>query len=91
MKVKACIRSGECCKAAPCAYGRWNEDGTQCEFLVGAVAGEYNCGIYSDIVRDPSSVVSPAFGSGCCRSLFNQSRDRLVKVKYSGEIPYVEI
>lgn len=91
MKIKACVRSGACCRQAPCGFGKWNADKTQCEYLVGERPGEYSCGINDEIIKDPTSVDSPAFGSGCCQALFNESRDRVIKEKYSGVIPTVEV
>lgn len=91
MKVKACVRSGECCKASPCGFGHWNKERTQCTHLAGEKAGEHYCGIYEDIIKDPTSVVSPAFGSGCCRTLGNTARMDIIKEKYDGVIPTVEI
>lgn len=91
MKVKACVRSGECCKASPCGFGRWNSERTQCASLGGSTPGEYYCSLYEDIVKDPTSSVSPAFGSGCCRGLFNESRQKLINDKYLGKEQIIEV
>lgn len=90
MKVGSCVRSGECCHI-PCGFGKWNAEKTKCEYLVGGKPGEYSCGIYDEIIKDPTSEFSPAFGSGCCRTLFNESREKVIKEKYGGVIPTVEI
>lgn len=91
-----CVRCGECCKAAACAFGEWVEypkerqekpwdHAGQCKHLLplnicGTDITLYTCGIYDQIQQDPSSIVSPAFGAGCCRSLFNEARDRILEV-----------
>ncbi len=90
MEVAKCVRSGECCKI-PCGFGQWNTEKTMCEHLVGGKPGEYGCGIYDEIIKDPTSAVSPAFGSGCCRTLFNESRSMVIKERYGGAIPTIEI
>ena len=73
--AKACVNSGECCRVAPCGFGKWNVERTQCAHLT-----EDNlCGIAEEIVKDPSWEVSPAFGAGCCRPLFNEARNRILR------------
>jgi len=64
-----CLRSGFCCKQAPCPFGKWNEAKTQCEYLVGDEPGGYECGIYDEIVQQPGAELVPAFGAGCCSNL----------------------
>jgi len=91
MFVKACVNSGECCRAAPCGFGRWNADKTACEHLAFDKDGLSSCGIYEDVIKDPTSVVSPAYGSGCCRTLFNEQREIIIRERYEGIIPMVEI
>lgn len=73
----SCVRSGYCCKQAPCAFGVWDSSAGQCKFLEGGVAGKYLCGIYDWIMSLPAermASVNPAFGHGCCSSL---NSDRL--------------
>lgn len=75
-----CVQCGECCSNSPCGFGESNADGG-CKFLT-----EDNlCGKYEEIIKDPSSIVSPAFGKGCCRSLFNEGRSRIIREKFKGE------
>lgn len=80
-----CIRSGFCCKKAPCGFGKPIEGGTRCVYL--EIEAElspgvpiHRCGIYDKIRQDPSSVYSPAFGAGCSSTLFNEDRDRIFLV-----------
>jgi len=75
---KACLRSGFCCKQAPCPYGEWNKEKTQCKHLIGDKPGEYACGMYEHIIKQPGSEVCPAFGAGCSSTLFNEDRDSLL-------------
>ena len=78
--MTACLRSGFCCKQSPCYYGTWDEEKHQCEHLVGDKPGEYACGIYEYIIKQPGCEVSPAFGAGCCSPMFNKDRDGLLEV-----------
>ncbi|MDK9790653.1 hypothetical protein [Vibrio sp. D431a] len=91
MMVKACVRSGMCCKKTPCGYGEWNEDHTQCAFLEVDDKGLHGCGKYEEISKDPNSIYSPAFGYGCCMSIGNSARDEIIQTHHNGVIPYVEI
>jgi len=76
---KACVRSGFCCKRGPCPYGESvSADNPACKFLVGDKPGEYSCGKYDEIIKDPSSAFSPAFGAGCSSTLFNPERDQVL-------------
>ena len=76
--AKMCVRSGFCCKQAPCGFGEWNEDETQCKHLKTGADGRYQCGIADEIVKDPTWVISPAFGAGCCSPL-NSDRMRIIR------------
>ena len=80
--VSDCVRCGECCKASACGFGRWDRDLHHCLYLVpdGEILGSnlYACSIHDQIILDPTSAVSPAFGAGCCRTLFNESRERIL-------------
>ena len=72
-EAKPCLRSGFCCKLGPCPYG----DGVPCIQLGGDKPGDYFCKIHDEIQKDPMSEFAPAFGAGCCSSLFNEDRDML--------------
>jgi hypothetical protein len=83
MKPKCCVFCGECCKASACGFGEWDRDNNQCKHLVpfdyeGLTL--YRCGIYEEIIKDPTSVASPAFGAGCCRTLCNEARNKIIKM-----------
>ncbi len=78
VSAKMCVRSGFCCKQAPCGFGEWNAAKTQCMHLGTGVDGRYQCGIAEEIVKDSSWVVSPAFGAGCC-SPMNSDRQRIIR------------
>lgn len=84
VKVRPCLRSGACCKKAPCGYGTWNAEKTQCTHLVvdqvlpnGAEI--HACGIHDYIVQQPGSEFMPAFGAGCCMPLFNHLRENIAR------------
>jgi len=64
-----CVRSGYCCKVAPCPFGEWDAERGQCAHLIGDKPGRYSCGIYEYIEQQPGADVAPAFGAGCCSSL----------------------
>lgn len=66
---KPCVRSGYCCKVAPCPFGEWDAERKQCTHLIGNTPGSYACGIYDYIIKQPGAEVSPAFGAGCCSPL----------------------
>lgn len=74
-----CVRSGFCCKKAPCPYGEWNAEKTQCKELVGDRPGEYACGIIDRIKTYPGWEIVPAFGGGCSSTLFNPDRDAVLR------------
>ena len=72
--ARPCVRSGYCCKKAPCGYGTWDAGKTQCAYLQKDADGRYECGIIDKIVGSPGWQISPAFGAGCCSPL---NSDRL--------------
>lgn len=80
-----CVRSGFCCKRGPCVFGLWDADKSQCAYLEGdAQPGEegivlYRCARYEFIVQQPGHEFSPAFGAGCCSSLFNTERQKILR------------
>jgi hypothetical protein len=77
--MSSCVRSGWCCKQGVCPYGKWDSSKSQCKFLIGDTMGEYSCGIYDRIIKDASSVFSPAFGTGCCSTL-NPDREKVLAI-----------
>lgn len=77
-KDNECVHCGECCRESPCGFGR----GTPCVYLT----SQNLCGIYDLIVKDPTSNVSPAFGAGCCRTLFNPVRDEILFLRKGGQV-----
>lgn len=75
-----CVHCGECCKAVPCIYGEWGDDG--CLYLIPHEEDGYRiykCGLYDEIMKQPDADIVPAFGGGCCRTLFNPVRDRIIR------------
>lgn len=91
MMVRACLRSGMCCKKAPCQYGQWNEEEKQCAFLGKDNTDQYTCLKHDEISKDPLSVHSPAFGFGCCQPLGNVERDKIRQEKYNDKEQFIEI
>ena len=78
---RACVRSGYCCKQAPCTFGEVKSpDSTQCKHLKGKKPGIYYCGIYEWIQQQPGNELSPAFNTECCSPL-NSDRQRIIEVK----------
>lgn len=46
----------------------------------------YRCGRYDYIKQQPGNEMMPAFGAGCCMSLFNKERNKIIKeVKNNNE------
>lgn len=93
--AQPCVGSGLCCQKGPCGFGeRTSPTDPVCKHLeVRATHGDvtvYQCGKHDEIVRDPTSVLSPAFGEGCCMPLFNAARRRIIQLINSGEMerPY---
>jgi hypothetical protein len=74
-----CVRSGFCCKKAPCPFGVWDYSLAQCRFLQGAGPGAYECAIHDDIIQEPDAALSPAFGTGCSSTMFNEDRDEVLR------------
>ncbi len=90
VEVGACVRSGFCCKQSPCAFGAWDNIKKQCIHLSFS-DNLACCDIYSEIIKDPTSIVSPAFGQGCCATLFNEERKSIIISQYGGVIPTVTV
>lgn len=87
-----CMRSGYCCKAAPCLYGEVTSPTNRaCKFLeeAGEIAPgvmRYACGKYAWIMKNvPESQwkFSPAFGAGCSSPLFNEARNVIIDATVS--------
>lgn len=90
--MSACVGSGMCCKKAPCAFGESiSSTDHGCRFLeVHSVVQDveiYRCGKYSEIAGQPFADINPAFGAGCCQSLFNDNRARILSLIRSGATP----
>lgn len=90
---RPCVGSGLCCKTAPCPFGTWDQERRQCAYL--EVANEvegitiYRCGQYEAIRQQPGADIAPAFGAGCCMSLFNSNRTRIIRLIAQGDHPEV--
>ena len=83
--AQSCVGSGFCCKQAPCPFGEATApDNPACKHLkevpqdVGKQS-RYTCGIYDYIITQPDWENAPAFGAGCCSSLFNPDRERILR------------
>ncbi len=82
--VRPCVGSGQCCKTAPCPFGEADPNDGSCIYLERWKGDDlegverYRCGRYEHIVKQPSSYWSPAFGAGCCQTLFNRNRERIL-------------
>ena len=89
-----CVGSGMCCKKVPCGFGEWNAAKTQCRYLEetystvdptdGQPTSIYRCARYEYIVQQPGAEWMPAFGTGCCMSLFNDNRQRVIRLVVQG-------
>ena len=86
--IKACVNSGSCCLKSPCGFGEPVDGDSRCASLEFDEKGMSRCGKYEEIVRDPSSTFSPAFGAGCCMSMFNERRKEIIDTVYDGEEQY---
>lgn len=87
--IRPCVRCGECCKASACGFGFYSRELSQCHYLLQESAvGDmptYVCSLADHIMEDPTSEISPAFGAGCCRTIGNEARDRIVAVTLKTE------
>lgn len=84
------MRSGHCCKQAPCPFGTWDPIKKQCAHLIvdrvlAPGVEQHACGIYAEIVGKPGAEISPAFGAGCCQPLFNEARSKIISVTVSSK------
>lgn len=85
-RLSQCVRSGFCCRRAPCPYGMWDDVLKQCVHLeqheeIAPGTWTMACAKYEEILADPGSEFSPAFGAGCSSSLFNEDRDRIIRAQ----------
>jgi len=86
-----CVGSGMCCKKGPCAFGESiSKDKPQCKFLeikeVVDSVEVYKCGKIDEIVDQPFADINPAFGAGCCMSLFNDNRKKILALIHAGRM-----
>ncbi len=92
--IKACVNSGFCCLKVPCGFGKKAADHIGCAYVIFDNDNRSSCSIAEEIVKCPTSKFSPAFGAGCCASLFNERRTDIIikfhdsKEQYTGE--YIE-
>jgi hypothetical protein len=94
-KASPCVGSGLCCKTGPCGYGEWLHDEHRCKYLETGHTGEgfeiYRCGRYDYIKQQPGNEFMPAFGAGCCMSLFNSNRRNIINEIKNGNKKVIEI
>jgi hypothetical protein len=45
----------------------------------------YRCGRYAFISQQPGADFMPAFGAGCCMSVFNENRERVIRLLVQGD------
>lgn len=90
MLVKKCLNSGFCCRQSPCGFGHRSKNSPQCTYLKFRDDETSYCGKYEEIVKEPSHVWSPAFGSGCCSSM-NTFRENIKERDFNGVEQYIEI
>lgn len=98
MKVRACVRSGLCCTKGPCAFGEWDAAASKCKFLEieqsALTHTIYRCGKYDEINALPPEAradVNPAFGAGCCMSMFNTNRHNIIVREHGGQEQWVDV
>lgn len=84
--AKPCVQCGFCCKRTSCGAAAYDKALGRCEALIDNGDGTYSCGKYEEIMAMPRHIwtVCPAFGAGCCSSMFNDDRDRIVKEMANG-------
>jgi len=70
-----CVQCGYCCTVRPCPYGKWDYAKKQCTFLT----ENSLCSKYEEILEQPGSEISPAFGTSCSSSLFNTRREEILR------------
>lgn len=93
MKVRACLRSGLCCRKSPCPYGEViSKTDSQCSSLVIHEDETTSCARYAYIITQPGADFVPAFGSGCCMPLFNEYREKILQRDFKGveQVVYIK-
>lgn len=88
-----CVGSGYCCKKGPCGLAvarghdmkHWLEGGKGCPDLV-EKDGRYWCGLYLRAAGPKKAKIKYelAIGEGCCSSLFNTEREKILRRRQSG-------
>ena len=82
-KTSPCVGSGLCCKTGPCGFGEWDSVNKRCKYLQDGLKDNgvtiYRCGRYDYIKQQPGNEFMPAFGAGCCMSLFNKDRQNIIQ------------
>lgn len=80
-KTSPCVGSGLCCKAEPCGFGEWDSINKRCKYLQDGNNDVtiYRCGRYEYIKQQPGNEFMPAFGAGCCMSMFNTDRQKIIQ------------
>lgn len=92
MKVRACLRSGLCCRKSPCPYGEViSATNSQCSSLVIHENETTSCAKYEFIRIQPGADFVPAFGAGCCMPMFNEYRGKILERDYKGIEQVIEI
>lgn len=83
--MKPCVKCGFCCTISACEFGKWDSVNKRCFFLT----QNDECSKYEEIIKTPGSENCPAFGFGCCMSLFNTRRERKLRelAKCSSSLP----
>lgn len=96
--MRACVRSGMCCKQAPCPFGESiSSTDHGCKHLIvdetlAPNVETYKCGIYDTIRSQRGAEISPAFGAGCCQPLFNTNRNAILTIRgKQGERAFVAV
>lgn len=81
LEIQPCVMSGFCCTKSPCAFGEWNEDQSACKYLSKPNdIGQKICERYDWIKENVIGwEMYPAFGGGCCMTLFNGPRQEIIK------------
>lgn len=78
--IRQCVQCGACCDFAPCGYGESKTNSNGCKYLISQEKNTdyefFRCDRYEYIITQKDAAISPAFGSGCCMSLFNERRTK---------------
>lgn len=79
--IQPCVKSGYCCKVAPCMFGEWNATKTACKHLAEPNdIGQRDCLRYQWIIENvPGYEYYPAFGAGCSSVMFNIDRKQVIE------------